>query len=550
MTYKDFDGRVLANMFLSALTIFNKKYAYIDSLNIFPVPDGDTGTNMYLTFFSGAQEIEELHSATAGEVAETLARGSLMGARGNSGVILSQLFKGFSLAIQGREVVDAKGLVLALEKASDVAYKSVSEPVEGTILTVARAAAHGARKAYESNLDIVSILKETTKEARIALDNTPEQMAVLKEVGVVDAGGEGYVTILEGMLAWLLNDEGDLDIQGLVMDSDDFHHEELHDITFNAEEIKYIYDTQILIDLPESVSNDLIEKMRNDLQKFGDSLIVVGSKNTVKIHIHSNEPDLIMGYCLKLGDLRDIVIENMKLQSQTRNTVVSPQEKQKPVITTQKGCIAVAQGDGFETILKDVGIDFIINGGRLMNPSVDDFVKAINDLPNKEIIIFPNNKNIISTAEKAAKITEKDVIVIPTRFITETITAMLVFNDEEELRSLEKEMMNEIGFVKTCKITRAAKDLNANGLNIKKEDYLGLLGNDIKINQKSLLETIECLFDKVFEGEDLVACYYGKTVSEKELEAVRALLKEKYKIDGAQFFYGGQELYPFIISLE
>jgi len=551
------DGKEFKKMLYSSLKLLKKNQSYIDSLNVFPVPDGDTGTNMYLTYKEAIEEVKNLNSDRVDEITSALAQGALMGARGNSGVILSQLLRGFSQANERVKNLNTKNLAAGIENASKIAYQGVLKPVEGTILTVSRKAGEEAQSSYEDGYDILGILENTYEAAEKALEKTPEQLPKLKEAGVVDAGGVGFVTILKAVYKEL---KGDLS----------FSHEtelevvETEEKEVSTEKLEYTYCTQTLIYTKEEVDTINIEKIREELQEYGDSLMVVGSGNIIKIHIHSNNPGRILEYALNFGDIGDISIDNMERQKEhkesaevaknlnenkTSETKVS-EEKKLTKVDKDIGIISVAKGNGMKNIMKDLGVDIIISGGQSMNPSTNDFVEAIKQLDVDKIIILPNNKNIISAAKQSMHLTDKELAVIETKSIPEAISSLLVFNDQAELSDLKEAMEGETDYVKTAEITTAVKDSQLKGFKIKEGDIIGLLDGEIEVHGENYEEVVLKLFEKKLDDEDLITIYYGEDVTEEEAEDLKNQLKEKFNLDEIEIYNGGQPLYPYIISLE
>ncbi len=533
------DGHKFKEMLFSALLWLKEQQALIDSLNVFPVPDGDTGTNMYLTFLEAVKEVKKNESNNVSEINSALAKGALMGARGNSGVILSQLLRGFHLANKNNKNFSRKNFVDSLKKASEVAYQGVLKPVEGTILTVSRKAAEGAEEAFNNKLDLVGVIKNTIAATLNALNKTPEQLPALKEAKVVDAGGQGYLTILEGMLKGLSGEKT-------------FKYTELELVKPKKRrniqtELKYAYCTQLLIELKKEKS---INQIRSDIEGYGDSILVVGTENVVKIHIHSNHPGLVLEYGLKLGSVNDITIDNMRLQSEEK--IKKEEEKQRKEFTASQeiGIIAVGQGEGIKKILRDMGVNIIIDGGQSMNPSTNDFLKAIENIESLEIIILPNNKNVISAARQAASLSDKKIEVVPTRSFPQAINSLLVFNHEADLQELQETMETEMNKVRTAEITTAIKDSKVNGIKINTGDIIGLYENDIKVTGNSYQEVVSKLLKDIVKGEELLTIYYGADVTEEDALELQKALNEGFDFDEIEIYNGGQPLYPYIISLE
>jgi hypothetical protein len=588
------DAEEFKNMMFTSLYWLKKQKSFIDSLNVFPVPDGDTGTNMYLTFKEAVSNLEDSKSNSVSKLSAELSKGALMGARGNSGVILSQLVRGFAQALKNKKKMKAKDLANALTKASEVAYHGVLKPVEGTILTVSREAAEKAAAEVESTEDILELLEITIKAAEESLERTPELLDALKEAEVVDAGGQGYLTILEGMLKGLKGEKVEYQAAAAV--------EKPAKKSKAAEDIKFTYCTQMLIQIDNFKSNidRLIDKIRKDMQSYGDSIMVVGSDDVIKIHIHSNHPGVLLEYGLKKGEVFDIKIDNMRKQNEEKvkresgddfdHSQFHPNHNEAAaesldtelkddvdvkeaeiknsgqqeinqdnetaeadaVIKAAKniGIISVANGEGIINILKELGVDHVIKGGQSMNPSTNDFLEVVERMDTEKIIILPNNKNIISAAKQVSELSEKEIAIIETRSIPQAISALMVFDDQLELEKLKEEMEAEIKYVKTLEITQAVKDSKVNGLEIKKDHYIGLKNGDILVSADNEKETVKKLLDEVAEDEELATIYYGEGITEAEAEAIKQVMENNFDFDEIEVYPGGQPLYPFIISLE
>ncbi len=574
---KAIDGSKLCDMIKLATRLLEKKKSIINSLNVFPVPDGDTGTNMHLTTKEALKEIEDNNSHHAGEICQSLSRGALMGARGNSGVILSQLLRGFAQANKDKRLITAQGLVEGLEEASRVAYKGVLKPVEGTILTVSRKAAEGAREAYEESDDLLEILQATIETADIALNKTPEQLPVLKEADVVDAGGQGLVFIFEGMLKSLQGETIGPEIETAEKTPEQERKQQ--------EKLEYNYCTQLLVDMEKENGRHEIEQIRSELNNYGDSLMVVGSDNIIKIHIHTNPPGVILEYALKLGMLQDINIDNMILQSESHGELVemnpveektasgmsletSPENSdetspentdfeenisQKKSEWKKRGIIAVAAGEGIREILKQLGVDEVIHGGQSMNPSTNDFLSALEEVPAREVIIFPNNKNIISSARQAADLCEdKTLEVISTKSFTEAIASLMLYNLEVDLEELAEKMEDEIESVTTIEITRAVKDSNVKDLSIEEGEVIGLVDGDIMAKGNNYDDVVVEIVERIHDDEDLITIYYGEVLEEDQAVELRDRILNHFqdiRLE-VELYEGRQPLYPYIVSLE
>lgn len=535
----EISGEKYRDLLLGALMWLKEQQSFIDSLNVFPVPDGDTGTNMYLTFLDAVKAVKKLESNDVSVINEALARGALMGARGNSGVILSQLIRGFQVANKKNKNFNTVNLAESLRKASEIAYQGVLKPVEGTILTVSRKAADGAEMALKKNLDLVGMLESTIAYAQDALNKTPEMLPALKEAGVVDAGGQGYLTILEGMLKGLLGEK--------EYKSSELELVKAGKTTVVAQDLKYVYCTELLIDL--KARDKGINDIRSDLESYGDSLLVVGTENFVKVHIHTNHPGIILEYGLKLGSLSDIKIDNMQLQSAEK--IEKQEEKtRQEFMTKKKGLIAVGQGEGIKKIFEELGVDIVINGGQSMNPSINDFVTAINNINSMEIVILPNNKNIISAAEQAASVTEKKIAVIPTRSIPQAIASLMAYDVDADLDELKEAMTDEIDNVKSIEVTRAVKDSKVNGKEIKAGDVIALFNDDIRTVGTDYNQVIIDLIKDIYDEEELLTLFYGEDISEEEALQLKKDLEENFDFEEIEIYSGQQPLYPYIISLE
>ena len=587
------DAEQFKDMMFTSLYWLKEQKSFIDSLNVFPVPDGDTGTNMYLTFKEAVSSLEDNNSKSISDLAAALSKGALMGARGNSGVILSQLIRGFAQALKNKKKMKSRDLANALEKASEVAYHGVLKPVEGTILTVSREAAEKARAEVDSVEDLLELFEITIKAAEESLERTPELLAALKEAEVVDAGGQGYLTILEGMLKGLKGEK--IEYQAAKTEAKAGKKSEL------AEDIKFTYCTQMLIEIDNRKNkiDRMIDKIRKDMQSYGDSIMVVGSDNVIKIHIHTNHPGVLLEYGLKKGKVFDIKIDNMRKQNQEKvqreneadfdhskfhqdskatSELSSEKELNKADTSASKeaeaeveaveaekdevqsaeeisvdkniGIISVANGEGVVNILKELGVDYVIKGGQSMNPSTNDFLEVVERMNTEKIIILPNNKNIISAAKQVSELSQKEISIIETRSIPQAVTALMIFDDQASPAELKESMEAEIKYVKTLEITQAVKDSKVNGLEIKKDNYIGLKDGDILVSAETEKETVIELLNEVAEDEELVTIYYGEGITEAEAEEIRTIMEENFDFDEIEIYPGGQPLYPFIISLE
>lgn len=539
MTLYSFDGQGLKKMILAGTNLLGQHKSEIDALNVFPVPDGDTGNNMYLTLLAAAREVQNLQTTHVGQVAECAAQACLMGARGNSGVILSQLVRGFAKALAGKERADAMEVVQALEEGANLAYQAVMNPVEGTILTVIRRSAEAARSAINKNYDLLRVMIITLREARIALGQTPDLLPVLKEAGVVDAGGRGYVIILEGILNGLKQAEE----IGLLKTFTAHQESKISKGKGLSQEIDaeihYTYCTEFLV----KGSNIPQEALRHELAPYGDCLMVVGSQQVAKIHIHSNHPGLVLESCLNYGSLHEIAIHNMKEQNQ-RLMNHTPPEK-------EIGIVSVGSGEGIIDIMSSLGADSIVVGGQTMNPSTEEIVRAIQGVPARGIIMLPNNKNIILAAEQAAVlIKDKEVKVIPTRTIPQGLSAMLAFQPEGNLEENLRQMTSASRAILTGEVTRAVRETTVNGIEIHHGDVIGIAeGLIVAVGNQVKQVIMDMLSHMLAEDHSLVTLYYGADVGD-QAEGIVDELRECYPEMEFELHNGGQPLYQFILSVE
>lgn len=553
------DGKLFAQMIVSgANNLYNNK-SLVDELNVFPVPDGDTGTNMSLTMTAMSAELASKDDTSLTKIADAMSFSTLRGARGNSGVILSQFFRGISKNLKGKDECTAAEIAEALKAGSDAAYKAVMKPTEGTILTVAREAATGAQMAANDSEEIKDIFAAAVERGNKALAYTPEQLPALKKAGVVDAGGQGWMYVLEGALYFLQNNK--------IMERQGGEVQKIAKKTpqaaLNDEEIKFKYCTEFIIEKYESGAS--VENFRKAISPKGDCMLVIDDDDVVKVHIHTNHPGFVLEEAVKLGEMINMKIDNMKHQHETiieapkpeaTVAVVNKKEKSKDKEKELKtfGFAAVCAGKGFSAILKDLGVDVVIEGGQTMNPSTEDILKAIKRVKAKTVYVFPNNKNIIMAAQQAEALTEdKKVIVIPTVNAPQCITAMIDFNMTKSAEDNEKAMNKAIGKVQAAQITYAVRDTEVDDLEIHKDDILGIVGSDIKIvgnnPEKVTADVIDTMVD---EDTEIVTLYYGKGVKKAKAEALAAQIEEKYEEDEVEVIVksGGQPVYYYVIGVE
>lgn len=549
------DGKRFAEMVIQGANHLSNNAKVVDALNVFPVPDGDTGTNMNLSITAGAKEVQKHVSSNIGSVAGAFAKGLLMGARGNSGVILSQLFRGFAKAVEGKESINADEFAKAFQAGVDTAYKAVMKPVEGTILTVAKDAAKKAVKTAKSTDDLTIVMEEVVKEAKESLKRTPELLPVLKEVGVVDSGGQGLVFIYEGFLAELkgekISESPKLPSMDKLVSAEHHKNAQSH---INTEDIKYGYCTEFMVRFEKEKEPFSEKKFREDLSRFGDSLLVIADDELVKVHIHSEQPGEVLTYGQRYGSLLNMKIENMREQ---HSTIVNNQTEN--VLSTEPaapknekyGIIAVAMGSGISDLFTSIGATKIIEGGQTMNPSTEDFVKAVEQLNAENIIILPNNSNIILAANQAAQITDKNIRVIETKSVPQGLSALLAFNPELGLEENVKAMEEASRNVKTGQVTYAVRDTSIDGLAIEKGDFMGIYEKTIVAKDKSKLEAAKKLLDQMIDEEDeILTILQGEDASENEVDQLVQHVENHYEHIEIEVHNGNQPLYSYIFSVE
>nr|WP_155168172.1 DAK2 domain-containing protein [Streptococcus parasanguinis] len=543
-------------MVQAGATRLNKQAEYVNSLNVFPVPDGDTGTNMGMTIENGAKEVSDRSASTVGEAAGIFAKGLLMGARGNSGVITSQLFRGFSQSVKDKEELDGAALAAAFQSGVEVAYKAVMKPVEGTILTVSRGAAIGAKKKAESTNDAVEVMRAALEGAKTALAKTPDMLPVLKEVGVVDSGGQGLVFIYEGFLSALTGEFiASEEFQATPATMSEMINAEHHKSVAGhvaTEDIKFGYCTEIMVALkqgPTYVKDFDYDEFRNYLNNLGDSLLVVNDDEIVKVHVHTEDPGLVMQEGLKYGSLVKVKVDNMRNQHEAQ---VEKEERQaKPVEEKEYAIIAVVAGDGLADIFKAQGVDYIISGGQTMNPSTEDFVKAVEELNARNIIILPNNKNILMAAQSAAEVIDQPAAVVETKTIPQGLTSLLAFDESKSIEENYERMSASLGDVASGSVTTAVRDTTIDGLEIHENDNLGMVDGKIVVSNPDMMETLEETFAHMLdEDSEIVTIYVGEDGSEELANELAQALAEKYEDVEVEIHQGGQPVYPYLFSVE
>src|SRR5690625_309304 len=553
LTGKDFE-----NMIAAGQAHLAQNAEYVNSLNVFPVPDGDTGTNMNLTFSSGTKAVKENTNTEIGKIGQTLSKGLLMGARGNSGVILSQLFRGFSKSIESKTEINTLEFAQAFQAGVDSAYKAIMKPVEGTILTVARESAEAGRNKAQTTDDIIVVMEEILDAARISLENTPELLAVLKEVGVVDSGGQRLVYDYEGFLSSLTGEEieteEEVDLEELVRA--EHHRGSVHE-AMTAEEIEFGFCTEIMIRLEdgELVDSEFdYDEFRNHLNELGDSLLVIADDEIVKVHVHTERPGEVMNYGQKFGTLTHIKVDNMREQhaalGDSTETSTSTKTKTKQEVK-EVAVISVAAGSGIKELFESFGVDYVIEGGQTMNPSTQDFLDAMEEVPAKNYVLLPNNSNIFMAANQATEVSEANAVVIETRTVQQGLNAMLAYNPEMELEDLQEMMTEELQYVTSGQITFAIRDTEISGLEIKKDDFMGLIDGDIKVAdpelEKASLETIKQM---VTEDSEIITLLYGENSTNELIDSLVEQLEELYPEIEIETHEGGQPVYPLLISVE
>lgn len=538
------DGKQLRDMFVSGANNLKNHKDIVDKLNVFPVPDGDTGTNMSLTISCAIKELNKVEKDDIGQLGKALSKGSLMGARGNSGVILSQIIRGIAKSIEGKDQLSSMDIAEALKNGSDTAYKAVIKPVEGTILTVVRESSEYALKVAALEDDIVEFMTLLVKEANNSLNRTPELLHALKEAGVVDSGGKGLVLVYEGMLKSL---------EGQSIDSEEVQPAEATPIKvenkISTEDIKYQYCTEFILETDKI--SDL--KMRDIMIKYGDSLVVVGDEGVIKVHVHTNTPGTVLQEALAFGQLLTIKIENMKLQHE--NKVIQDSQDTEEVKVQEEakefGFIATSMGEGLAKIFKDFGVDHIIEGGQTMNPSTEDFMKAIDKMNAKNIIILPNNSNIIMAANQAKELSDKNIIVIPTKNVSQAFAALVSFDGDLTIEENEANMLESLTTVKNGQVTYAVRNTVINDVEVKEGNIIGLgegkllsAGDDIDDITTKLIESL------VDEDSAIITLFYGEDTKKEDAEALQEALEEKFEDIDIELYYGGQPIYYYLVSVE
>lgn len=567
------NGTDFIHMVLSGASRLQSNVNNVNALNVFPVPDGDTGTNMNLTMTSGADELSRRQSAHIGKAAEALSKGLLMGARGNSGVILSQLFRGFAKAVQDQEEINPQQFAAALQRGVDTAYQAVVKPVEGTVLTVAREAAkHASTYARRAN-DITDLMREVLNAGKETLAKTPDMLPVLKQVGVVDAGGQGLIYIYEGFLAALTGQAPAADyvpVSAPALSAVPGHEHTTAQSMLATEDIENGYCTEFMVKLPLSAGGAVspfdASVFRSELEKFGDSLLVVADEELVKIHIHAEHPGDVMNYAMKFGELTRIKIENMREQhshilhtsefdsryAPAGQTEEDDETAEGPAPMQAFGFVAVSAGDGIREIFTSLGVQEIIAGGQTMNPSTEDIVQAVGRVHAETVFVFPNNSNIVMAARQAKELVEdKTLIVIPSKTIPQGMASLLAFQESASPEENEAAMSGVLQQIKSGQVTFAVRDTTIDDMEIKKGDYLGIFDSKIVAACPDLLDTCRQLLDAMLaEGGDIVTILSGEDASEARTEELKGYLGEAYPDTEVETHDGGQPLYVYLFAVE
>ncbi|MFC3419730.1 DAK2 domain-containing protein [Salinicoccus hispanicus] len=541
------DGRMFRNMILSGAENLRRHADYVDSLNVFPVPDGDTGTNMNLSMTSGADEVEDKEDAHIGTVGKHFSKGLLMGARGNSGVILSQLFRGFSKAIEEKQEIEAADFTAAFGAGVKTAYKAVMKPVEGTILTVAKDSAKKVEEISASESSIITIMEAVIKEAKSSLERTPELLPVLKEVGVVDSGGQGLVYVYEGFLSALKGEpievSGKSDTETFVNDEHDF--EEF----MSVEDIEYGFCTEFMVRFESDKREFDEDGFRQDMSEFGDSLLVISDEEIVKVHVHTETPGEAMTYGATYGELIKMKIENMREQFRAVHHKQDAAPERKEGYDT--AIITVSSGEGVNELFRSIGATHVINGGQTMNPSTEDILRTIEDEAVKSAIILPNNKNIIMAAEQARDMLDIPAVVIPTRSIPEGLSSLLVYSPDAELEENKDAMEASLEHVKTGQVTYAVRDTKIDGIEIRKDQHMGIKDGKITgahdSREASLKQLIESMLD---EESEIVTVLIGDEGDQEEVDRIIEALESEYDEVEFEVHDGQQPVYSYLLSVE
>ncbi|HDH4475234.1 TPA: fatty acid kinase catalytic subunit FakA [Staphylococcus aureus] len=543
------NGKLFADMIIQGAQNLSNNADLVDSLNVYPVPDGDTGTNMNLTMTSGREEVENNLSKNIGELGKTFSKGLLMGARGNSGVILSQLFRGFCKNIESESEINSKLLAESFQAGVETAYKAVMKPVEGTILTVAKDAAQAAIEKANNTEDCIELMEYIIVKANESLENTPNLLAVLKEVGVVDSGGKGLLCVYEGFLKALKGEK--VEAKVAKIDKDEFVHDE-HDFhgVINTEDIIYGYCTEMMVRFGKNKKAFDEQEFRQDMSQFGDSLLVINDEEIVKVHVHTEYPGKVFNYGQQYGELIKLKVENMR--EQHREVIRKEQHTAKPKMeTVETAIITISMGEGISEIFKSMGATHIISGGQTMNPSTEDIVKVIEQSKCKRAIILPNNKNILMASEQAASIVDAGAVVIPTKSIPQGISALFQYDVDATLEENKAQMADSVNNVKSGSLTYAVRDTKIDGVEIKKDAFMGLIEDKIVSSQSDQLTTVtELLNEMLAEDSEILTVIIGQDAEQAVTDNMINWIEEQYPDVEVEVHEGGQPIYQYFFSVE
>ncbi|EVX07207.1 DAK2 domain-containing protein [Staphylococcus aureus W15997] len=543
------NGKLFADMIIQGAQNLSNNADLVDSLNVYPVPDGDTGTNMNLTMTSGREEVENNLSKNIGELGKTFSKGLLMGARGNSGVILSQLFRGFCKNIESESEINSKLLAESFQAGVETAYKAVMKPVEGTILTVAKDAAQAAIEKANNTEDCIELMEYIIVKANESLENTPNLLAVLKEVGVVDSGGKGLLCVYEGFLKALKGEK--VEAKVAKIDKDEFVHDK-HDFhgVINTEDIIYGYCTEMMVRFGKNKKAFDEQEFRQDMSQFGDSLLVINDEEIVKVHVHTEYPGKVFNYGQQYGELIKLKVENMR--EQHREVIRKEQHTAKPKMeTVETAIITISMGEGISEIFKSMGATHIISGGQTMNPSTEDIVKVIEQSKCKRAIILPNNKNILMASEQAASIVDAEAVVIPTKSIPQGISALFQYDVDATLEENKAQMADSVNNVKSGSLTYAVRDTKIDGVEIKKDAFMGLIEDKIVSSQSDQLTTVtELLNEMLAEDSEILTVIIGQDAEQAVTDNMINWIEEQYPDVEVEVHEGGQPIYQYFFSVE
>lgn len=535
--HKQLDGKTLRDALSASCAWLEQHIDVINSLNVFPVPDGDTGTNMFLTMQAALRETNELTQVSIAEVTKAISHGALMGARGNSGVILSQILRGIAKVLAEQTTLEAKSLALALKEGAKTAYQGVIKPVEGTILTVAREAADVAMASAQQDQDLIHVLEMTVKEARASVARTPSLLPELQAAGVVDSGGQGYLVLLEGMLYYLRGDQTQLATPSAT---------QMAQPTMGAQ-TEYGYEALFILsgqDLP-------VNQIRAHIMSMGDSVLVVGDEHVLKVHVHTGRPGAVIDYAIGMGNIQDVVIENLQEQTETFAAPAALPSQLPTESLADIAVVAVVSGEGLQEVFRSLGASAIVDGGQTTNPSTEELLEAINNIQANSVILLPNNSNVIMASEQAKQLASKDVRVIITKTVPQGISALLSFNYQADLDANATIMQEAVEQIQTAEITTAVRSAQVNGLSVQEGQAIGLLNGDLVSAGETELEVIDNLLAQMDVADyDIVTIYYGDTATQPDAEVIAEHIQDLYPGPEVEIVNGGQPHYHYVISAE